>query len=280
MKSLPLKLGRIFFFFFLLCCSLFFAACDEGQKEKAQGSVGVWWWDNRLGEEYLDFAYQNKVNEIYYYTSSFSQRHAEFIEKAANYDMKVYLLCGDYTWIEDMSKFDALMEQYQDFQNNTEQAFAGVHIDVEPHQHPDWEENQQELTTKYIKFVKTAVEKYQGVNFDFDIPFWLEEQVSFEGQTKAAFKFVLDYADRVFVMSYRDSAEAMFDVAQEELAYANEIGKPIFLSAETGQEEDVVTYFEEGKAYLNSQLEKLKEMVGDQLNIAIHHIKSWKALQD
>ena len=124
------------------------------------------------------------------------------------------------------------------------------------------------------------MEKYQDVNFDFDIPFWLEEQVSFEGQTKAAFKFVLDYADRVFVMSYRDSAEAMFDVAQEELAYANEIGKPIFLSAETGQEEDVVTYFEEGKAYLNSQLEKLKEMVGDEFNIAIHHIKSWKALQD
>ena len=38
------------------------------------GNVGVWWWDNRIDETYLDFAKENGVNEIYYYTHGSGKR--------------------------------------------------------------------------------------------------------------------------------------------------------------------------------------------------------------
>lgn len=66
----------------------------------------------------------------------------------------------------------------------------------------------------------------------------------------------------------------------EELQYANEKEKQIFISVETGEEEDIVTYYEEGKEYLYSQIEKLDKIINQNFGLAIHHIKSWYQLKD
>lgn len=261
----------------LILPCIFLFSCN---KDENKPLFGVWWWDNRLSDEYLDFASENGINEIYYYTSDFSQKNAQFIGRADGLGIKVYWLCGDYQWIDDINLFYQEMEKFENFQNNNVVKFAGVHLDVEPHQHPQWDNSREKLIEKYIDFVRQVTEKYDDICFDFDIPFWLEDEISYDGQTKEAYKFVFDYADRVFVMSYRDSAQNMADVAKEELLYAAEIDKTIFLSAETGEEEDIVTYFEEGKSYLNSQLEQLRDIVKEDFGIAIHHIKSWYNLKE
>ena len=81
-------------------------------------------------------------------------------------------------------------------------------------------------------------------------------------------------------MSYRDSAEKIFDVAREELEYSSSVNKPIFLGVETGDEEDVVTFNQESKSYMYSELNKLSSLSNLNFGVSIHHIKSWLELKN
>lgn len=260
-------------------------------------SLGVWWWGEYKNEdEYLEFAKQKGINEIYYSDSSFDESTNEFISKANSLNIKVYFLCGEYNWIEDESGFYDIVEKYLEYQQTFENKYSGIHFDVEPHQHPDWKENDEtrktEILASYINFVYniTNLETLKNVTLDFDIPFWLDDYViDFNGQEKEVYKYVIDYADRVFVMSYRDNAERIFDCAQNELEYSNNLNKKLFLCVETSasSETENVTFYEEGKAYMNQELETLKDIIssnyGEQFQnygFSIHHMKSWYELID
>lgn len=282
MKKIGFFICNIVFVSIFLISGFLFISCGEKKPilSNTNFPVGVWWWDNRLSNDYLIFASENNVDEIYYYTSDFSQKNADFIKESNNLGIKVYWLCGEYQWLDDYNLFYEEMEKFEQFQNNQINKFEGVHIDLEPHQHPNWNSNKEELIVQYIDFVKTITNKYKVIKFDFDLPFWLEDIINYDEKTQEAFKYVIDYANRVFVMSYRDSAEDMVNVAMEELQYANEKEKQIFISVETGEEEDIVTYYEEGKEYLYSQIEKLDKIINQNFGLAIHHIKSWYQLKD
>lgn len=260
-------------------------------------SLGVWWWgENENIDEYLEFAKQNGINEIYYSNSSFDESINEFISKANSLNIKVYFLCGDYIWIEDESGFYDIAEKYLEYQQTFENTFSGIHLDVEPHQHPDWKENgeirKREILASYINFVYniTNADKLKDTTLDFDIPFWLYDYIiDFNGEEKEAYKYIIDYADRVFVMSYRDNAERIFDCAQNELEYSNNLNKKLFLCVETSasSETESVTFYEEGKEYMYQELETLKDIIssnyGEQFQnygFSIHHMKSWYELID
>jgi hypothetical protein len=164
------------------------------------------------------------------------------------------------------------MSRYLDYQDAYPKAmFRGVHLDVEPHQDPDFSDNREDALLDYSAFVIRACADYGGL--DFDIPFWFDS---------AVYETVISSASRVFVMSYRDTAEAMRDAAAEELAYAKSLDKPVFLCAEIHSDEgDRVSYGEEGKSYMYGELNKLKAFTEyGKLGLAIHHIETWKALKD
>ena len=82
-------------------------------------------------------------------------------------------------------------------------------------------------------------------------------------------------------MSYRDEATKMVDVSRDEIKYAKDNNKILFLSAETySLEGNQVSYLEEGKTYMNDELNKLRDLIPDNFGIAIHNIKSWKELKN
>ncbi len=246
--------------------------------------LGVWCWDEDVGEEYLNFAMQQGVNEIYYCAESFGENNKTFIKKAKALGMKVYWLCGRCEWIESPEQFDAQMAKYLKFnQENPSLSYAGVHMDVEPHQFDDFHEKRAYYIEKYIDFVEDVTKKYSNINFDFDIPFWLDDEVSKNGETKEAYKFVIDLAQRVFVMSYRDTAEKIYSVGKEELEYATQNNKYIFLCVDTkdlGTEQNQVTFYEEGKKVLKEELKKLKSLTQQAHGISVHHLKSWYELKN
>ena len=268
--------------FILICCLIIGATALVSCSESSHGyTLGVWWWDNRLDDSYLEYAVDNDVNEIYYYTSTFSEKNNEFVKKANKNNVDVYWLCGDYRWIEDYASFQEEMNNYLTYQNKYSTGkFEGVHLDVEPHQHEQFSSRREELILLYIDFLNRVTNDYPSVHFDADIPFWLEDVVTYNGETKEAFKFVTDIVNRVFVMSYRDSAEQILNVGSAELEYANQKNKPIFLCVETGNEEDIVTFIEEGKNYMNEQITLIGDLTDLKFNIAIHHIKTWRELKD
>ena len=298
-KNIIISIISVVVVVILIIMILFLTGVFEKKEENVEFSKGVWWWSvTEEDEVYLDFAKQNQVNEIYYCNSDFDENVDSFIEKANARGIDVYFLCGEYQWIDDKTSFDEVMQQYLEFQSNYDNNFSGVHLDVEPHQHPQWKaedslENKLLLIERYIGFVEdvTTCEDYENVQFDFDIPFWYDDYVvSYKGQTQEAYKFVIDFADRVFVMSYRDEADRILSSAIDEMKYSNEVNKKIFLSVETSDqsaEDENISFFEEGKLFMNGELEKLKTLIAEEFGnvykgygFSIHHMRSWYELKD
>ena len=250
---------------------------SKGSEE----TFSIWWWDNRIDTTtYLNFAEDNNINEIYYYSSSLDDKTNLFIEQANSKGIDVYWLIGEYEWIEDNSLLDEKFATYIAYQNEYKNKFEGIHIDIEPHQHPEFKLRRQELITKYVELVIALNNKYKDIKLEYDIPFWLDDKVTIDDITKPAYEFVIDNSSKVTVMSYRDSANKIYDVAKEEIEYAKVNNKTLNLSVETSQnEDDIVTFYEEGKDYMMNELSKLRDMIPKNFGIAIHHIKSFYELK-
>lgn len=250
---------------------------SKGSEE----TFSIWWWDNRIDTTtYLNFAEDNNINEIYYYSSSLDDKTNLFIEQANSKGIDVYWLIGEYEWIEDNSLLDEKFATYIAYQNEYKNKFEGIHIDIEPHQHPEFKLRRQELITKYVELVIALNNKYKDIKLEYDIPFWLDDKVTIDNITKPAYEFVIDNSSKVTVMSYRDSANKIYDVAKEEIEYAKVNNKTLNLSVETSQnKDDIVTFYEEGKDYMMNELSKLRDMIPKNFGIAIHHIKSFYELK-
>lgn len=246
--------------------------------EKIQSPTGTWWWNSKLDQEtHLTFAADNGVNEIYFHTSKFDENTEAFITNANSKEIDVYWLAGEYQWLENNSKLLEKIDGYVEYQSQHKNAqFCGIHLDIEPHQSPDFKTNRQQLIYDLIDLASTLKINYPTIKFDYDLPFWFHDEITFNNQTKPAYEFMIDIANRVFVMSYRDTAEAILDIAKEEIAYAEQQNKQLVLCVETNSSEgDNVSFKEEGKQVMQEELDKLKKQIPENFGIAIHHIKTW-----
>lgn len=259
-----------------LCC----CACGGGSG--ARDALGVWWWDSDLDVgEYLGFAADNGVTEVYYCDSDFDDGTAEFVSACRSKDIDAYFLAGEYQWLDDPSPLYSAVERYIAFNAAHADAFSGVHLDIEPHQSPDFSARRAELVASLVSLAAGLADRYPSVAFDYDIPFWLDDEVVLGGEALPAYAHMINIADRIFIMSYRDSADAIYRTAEDELAYAAAHGRSLVLGVETYSEEgDEVSFLEEGKRYMYGELEKLRDMLPDGCALAVHQIKTWRELKD
>jgi hypothetical protein len=267
--------------------------------------LGVWWWEGfRLDSSYFEFAKENGVSEIYFYTmelssadfvftEEISKKTAAFIAEASENNIKVYLLCGRWEWLHRGNRtFDRLMCNFNKYQTThpENERFAGVHIDIEPKAMArDTEISLDTCFQLYWNFVVRVCEEYGRM--DFDIGHWYGEQkIEYNGETVPLDQAMISVVDRVFVMAYFDTAEKMFDTSTEELEYAKSLNKSIAIGAETQgfsclppdlRQSQRITYFEEGKEYMYKELNKLSQLAGyDKMGISINSIKHWKQLKE
>lgn len=240
----------------------------------------VWWWDNRLDESYLDFAHDKGVKEIYLYASSFSERISDFLVRADALGMQVYWLTGEYQWIHDSAPLLEQLDAFRRFQQTAPVPFAGLHLDIEPHQDPNFEQNRVACITALIALADTLQNKYPDLHIAYDIPIWLHDMITCQGVTKPAYAHMIDRASRITLMSYRDSCEEIYRSAEDEIRYAVQAGKPLDLGVETQpNDDDIVTFYEEGAGYMYRELASLREKLPSDFGIVIHHIKSWRELR-
>ena len=259
----------------------FCISCTKDSPKDLQ-VFGVWWWNSSLGEEYLTFAKNNGINEIYYCENDLDEKSSKFIESANKLDIDVYWLIEDVSWLHDYNLVYNEIERYIEYnKNNLSNQYSGIHLDIEPHQDDNFDNDRYMLIHNLIEVASNLQIKYPDIKFDYDIPFWLEDEIEFNGVKKSAYKHLFDNANRIFLMSYRDSHEEMLEVSKEEISYAREINKTVVLGAETSKssEGDNITYYEEGSSYLISQIKLLKSKLPKNSGVAIHHILSWYQLK-
>lgn len=255
-------------------------SCNK-QEEKFVN--GVWWWNDQLDyDKYLTFASNYGINEIYYCNDEFNESTSLFIKKANSLGINVYWLIGDYNWLNDASDLYQNIEKYISYQDNySDYKFLGIHLDIEPHQDPSFKTNRNELITNLIKLANNLKNEYPQISFDYDIPFWLNDEIIFNNVTLPSYAHMINLASRVFIMSYRDDASAIYDLAKEEIEYASSVNKIVILGVETKSNEgDNVSFQEEGKEYMYAQLEILKDKLPFNYGISIHQIKSWYDLKE
>ena len=265
----------------VLCAIVAFSLCGCFEKQRVSTSIfGVWWWNNDLDQSYLDFAVSNNINEIYFCDENFE--NTQFVLDATQKGIDVYWLIGEKEWLLDMTKLEEKVDSYIQFNSANDNIYSGIHLDIEPHQFDDFDQNRQQYIYNLIDLANTLDKKYPNIFFDYDIPFWLDDSITYNNITKPAYAHMIDVADCVFLMSYRDSATAMLDVSKEEIEYATSVNKQVVLGAETSasSETEIVTYYEEGKNYMNQQLEIVKQKLPDKFGVSIHHMKSWRDLKE
>ena len=251
-------------------------------KNEILPNLGTWWWGKNLDvSEYISFAKENNITEIYYCNYELNGNIHSLLDTAKKNNMNVYLLLGEKDWLEDRKGLDSLITNYINFQNENDNPFSGIHLDIEPHQFKDFKEKRETYLYSLIDLIKTNKDTYPSINFDYDIPFWLDDVIEYNNQSKETYKHIIDYANRTFLMSYRDTADKMYDVSKEEIEYAIENNKIVYLGAETYSEEgNQVSYLEEGKQYMYQELNKLRGMIPSNFGISIHHIEQWKKIKD
>ncbi len=248
--------------------------------------LGVWWWNDSLDDSYYNFVISRGVNEIYYCASDFSTQTYNFIKRANQNGVKVYWLAGEYEWAENSENLYKKLNLFLQYQNAyPDGKFAGVHLDIEPHQNPKWKGTTKEspiritLVQQLIDLAVKVKADFPLLNVSYDLPFWLDYEIKLNGETKIAYEAMIDVADKVFLMSYRDTADGIYSVSSQEIEYAKKVNKSVYLGIETySSEGDNVSFWEEGEAVMLSEMDKLRDMVDKNFGLSVHHAKKWVEL--
>ncbi|MDA2913206.1 hypothetical protein MYX77_04465 [Acidobacteriia bacterium AH_259_A11_L15] len=132
-----------------------------------------------------------------------------------------------------------------------EERFAGIHHDNEPYLIPSFSGLLKEQLLLYFLDLTYACQQLVkqaggGLVYGVDIPFWYDERdeqftmvgaVTWQGVRKPASFHVIDIVDNVGVMAYRTyayGADGVIALASNEIKYANNRGKQVFVALETG----------------------------------------------
>ena len=272
-------------FAFMLMLVMALLCCTGCATKEDKPYIGVWWWYPAMSsdlDKYFEFALDNGVTHIYSNEIHFNEDTKYFVKKCNENNVKVYMLDGRYQYLtEEYDKSQLIKRLYKLINFNTDYySFDGAHLDIEPHQAPDFDERREELIYKLIDLAHELKQSFPTVSFEYDIPFWFDDQITYNNVTKPAYAHMIDVADRITIMSYRDTAWEIYDVASDEIEYAKSVNKPLNVSVETGEDDiDKVTFYEEGREYMDAELKELRERLPKDFGIVIHHIRTWYYLK-
>ena len=115
------------------------------------------------------------------------------------------------------------------------------------------------------------------------IPFWfdgIDQALNGEPTPRPLNEYVADTADIVCIMDYRDFAEGpdgLIQHAANEVAYG-----PAWIAVETmNVPPEKITFYEEGEAYMEGELDTLHDAYADDANyngIVIHYFQPYKKM--
>ncbi|MGG1660839.1 hypothetical protein [Brevibacillus sp. NRS-1366] len=288
--------SRSFSIFALISFFVFLTGfSSEDKKIKA-----TWIWHTTLiasePDQIISFSKEQGVN-LLYLRIDISRKPAyyqAFLKKANEAGIKIHALSGSPAWglVENRSRIMALVDwviAYNQAAANGEK-FSGIHFDIEPYLLPEWKTDQASVVSQWKENVAAYTERvkqYPALEIGCDIPFWLDKIYLPDDSSTALSKWLISKHDHVTIMSYRDRVEgpnSISSLVTEEIGWADELGKKIVLAVETKEssEGNYISFYEEGKAYMDQMLSRLSELMSSHPSFAgtaIHSYEHWTVLK-
>ncbi|RKL67852.1 amidase [Salipaludibacillus neizhouensis] len=286
------KIVMVVVLIFIIAGSISFNVHALDKQDRATWLWNPWMFANDE-DGTVTFLESKNVNKVYVQIDQEMSipDYQSFIEKASAKGISIYALDGAPDWVapkgaRNQSKMLSWLENYQQ-ESSTAQAFAGVHLDVEPYLYSGWSKNQAKTVTAFQSLLTDAKTRTEslGLPLEVDLPFWFDEITYKNSFGKGILaEWVIANMDSVTIMAYRDSAPMIIDIVKNEVAYAGQHGTALVIGVETGQtrEGDRITFYEEGETYMNQQLEMVNNHYANYPGfngIGIHHVDSWKNIK-
>ncbi|WP_428387026.1 hypothetical protein [Mucisphaera sp.] len=264
---------------------------------------GLWVWhhewyvDDAYRAEMFRFAQEHGYNllmvQVHLDESSgrpelaYPNEFRTLIIEAAELGISVEALDGekDMAMQRNWPRTFAILDLILDFNASLPEGskLAGIHYDIEPYIKPEWRESQAVRDQimldllAYFDQAKARIEaSQQNLTLAADIPFWYDSKteegdsciITYRGETKNLHKHIQDICDYIGIMSYRQRAvgpNSVTSVVENELAYAEEIGKFILASLETVELTDtpqITFYGMSPEAFWNTHHEVVRTLEG------------------
>ncbi len=225
--------------------------------------------------------------------SSASSYVKSLVSEAHNRGLKIYWLSGENNWgqPDDSGKGTNSINTFVDYNTNAaaNERFDGVDLDVEIHTYSPssghWYDDPGAFGN-YLNFIEYATNKFRrckqlDANFKFgvDIPYYYDTSPCTNQYQK-----VIDRVDYISMMDYKDSANLIYTLATNELAYATSVGKKVRIGVETqnlGAPLDGNTFYEEGWEYMENTLSTVRSNVSSYAAFdreVIHYYDSYAQL--
>ena len=268
-------------------------------------SFGTWWWSFAsdaadVRARRLDWLAGCGVTEIYLScpkllrdgTDESRRTVADFVSSAGAKGIRVAALDGDVGWIRTGSGgFERAFAAFTNYQARVAPAerFYGMHLDIEPHQEEGYKDNETDALGRHWALVRDRIApafRATGWTLEFDTPFWWDERTipAGAGETNLA-ALVASAADTVTLMSYRDTADAIYRCGEGEVPLAAAGGAKLVFGVETHSSEgDKVSFMEESQQIMFAELDALRATLrarhpGGRFGVAVHDVAHWEALR-
>ncbi len=269
---------------------------SEDKKLKA-----TWLWQTALigsePDKILSFAKEQGVNLLYLKidTSRKAAFYQPFLKKANEAGIKVHALGGLASWglEQNRPKLLELVDWVVAYNTSVaaSEKISGIHLDIEPYVLPEWKTQQASILRQWTGNVEAYLKQAQkdpSLVIGCDMPFWLDKTYLPDNPAMTISEWLIAKHDQVAIMAYRDRADgpnSITSLVPEELAWADKLGTKALIAVETkmSNEGDFVTFYEEGKAYMDAELAKLPALLSTHpayAGTAIHSYEYWSVLKD
>ncbi|RXZ82074.1 hypothetical protein EBB07_12135 [Paenibacillaceae bacterium] len=285
-----------------VCMILLLTAILTGFSSQDAPRRGTWLWHSSLivteSDQILSFAKEQGVNLLYLKIdpTKKAEYYQPFIKRARAAGIEIEALGGKASWglKENRQQIIDLADWVIKYNQTvtSKETISGIHLDIEPYTLAAWKGNQKEDVIKqwmgnveaYVGYIK----RNSTLQVTCDIPFWLDKTPIPNNPNISLSKWLISKHDVVTVMAYRDRAEgsnSISTIVPPVMTAADELGKQVLIAVETkkSNEGNFVTFYEEGKGYMEKELGKLPKLLSSYASyngVAVHSYEYWKSLKD
>ncbi|UCH81434.1 MAG: hypothetical protein JSW20_02165 [Nitrospiraceae bacterium] len=211
-------------------------SCSHTEMTPTSLSRGIWIWNYRYAvaneREVIDTLSADNINKIYVQIDSGLDAFRSFLAYAELRGITVFALDGAPGYIHDYQVLLEHISRIRAFNKTHAGAgFEGIQIDVEPYLNPDFNLRKKYYAQRFLNMI-TELRSAAGsdIKLSFALPFWFDK---FSVNGKPLSYHAIDIADEIVIMSYRTDYDEMIRFSYEELCYASNRGREVYLGIET-----------------------------------------------